>query len=70
MAAEDRTAARAVRLDLALKQAPYNFDFFQAVRHLECVHRDKPRIGCSLRPMDDPVRLCQEPSRIGQRHVL
>ncbi len=62
MATEDRAAARAVSLALALKQAPYSFDFFQAVRHLECVHRDKPRIGCSLRPMDDPVRLCQEPS--------
>lgn len=62
MAAKDRTAARALSLGLALQHEPYNFDFFQAVRSLECVHRDKPRMGRSLRPVDDPVRLGQEPS--------
>jgi len=62
MAAKDRAAARALSLGLALQHEPYNFDFFQAVRSLECIHRDKPRIGRSLRPGDDPVRLGQEPS--------
>ena len=46
----------------ALAREPYAFDFFQALRRLENLHRDKPRIGASLRPADDPVRLGQEPS--------
>ncbi len=62
MATQDRTAARAVRLGLALQREPYRFDYFQAVRQLECAHPDKPRIGRSQRPMDDPVRLGQAPS--------
>lgn len=62
MAAKDRAAARALSLGLALQHEPYRFDFFQTVRSLECIHRDKPRIGRSLRPGDDPVRLGQEPS--------
>jgi type VI secretion system protein ImpH len=65
MAGEDRTAADAVeigRLMEALRQKPYDFDFYHAIRRLECLHRDKPRIGQSLRPVDDPIRLGQEPS--------
>ena len=62
MVAQDRTAARAVRLGRALQKEPYRYDFFQAVRKLECVNLDKPRVGWSLRPVDDPVRLGQQPS--------
>jgi type VI secretion system protein ImpH len=62
MDAQDRTAARAVGLGRALQKESYRFDFFQAVRKLECVNPDKPRIGRSLRPVDDPVRLGQQPS--------
>jgi len=38
-----------------------DLDFFQAVRHLECAAAPV-RIGQSVRPADDPVRFCQEPS--------
>jgi len=45
-----------------LASAPHQFDFFQALRRLECAHRDRPRIGAGLRPLDDAVRLAQVPS--------
>src|SRR5690606_19296656 len=46
----------------ALKDSPHGFDFFQAMRRIECLHPEKPRLGAGLRPMDEPVRLAQEPS--------
>jgi type VI secretion system protein ImpH len=49
-------------LDEALRRAPTAFDFFQALRRLECAHRERPRLGESVRPADEPVRLGQEPS--------
>lgn len=45
-----------------LEQAPYAYDFYQTMRHLECLHGDKPRWGRALRPQDEPVRIGQEPS--------
>jgi len=45
-----------------LRQAPFTFDFFQAVRRLESVFGDRPRVGHSFKPAQDPVRFCQEPS--------
>ncbi len=46
----------------ALHREPYAYDFYQAMRRLENLHRDKPRLGEALRPADEPVRLGQEPS--------
>ncbi|MDT8302452.1 MAG: type VI secretion system baseplate subunit TssG [Sedimentisphaerales bacterium] len=46
----------------ALKDKPYDFDFFQAVRRLECTHPELPRIGHSQRPQSDPFRFCQNVS--------
>jgi type VI secretion system protein ImpH len=40
------------------------FDFFQAVRLIECSHPALPRVGASLRPRDDAVRFTQEPELI------
>jgi type VI secretion system protein ImpH len=62
MASADRAETGAVELHAQLRQAPHQFDFFQALRRLECAHRDQPRLGESLRPADDPVRFCQEAS--------
>jgi type VI secretion system protein ImpH len=45
----------------ALAEAPYRYDFYQALRRLECLHDDKPRWGRALRPIDEPVRLGQDP---------
>ena len=45
----------------ALAEAPYKFDFYQTMRRIECAYPDKPRWGEALRPIDEPVRLGQEP---------
>jgi type VI secretion system protein ImpH len=37
------------------------FDFFEAVRQLECSHHELPRIGTSQHPRQDPVRFVQSP---------
>jgi type VI secretion system protein ImpH len=62
MASPDRTQTYAVALFEALRRAPYAFHFFQVLRRLECLYRDRPRLGKSIRLADDPVRLAQEPS--------
>jgi type VI secretion system protein ImpH len=58
MADQDRAAAHA--LIEALRQEPYRFDFFHALRLIESVYADKPRLGTSLKAADDPVRLAQD----------
>ena len=45
-----------------LQEDPYSFSFLNAVRMLECIHSDKPRLGSSQRATDDPVRLSHGPS--------
>ncbi|WP_031432411.1 type VI secretion system baseplate subunit TssG [Methylomarinum vadi] len=45
-----------------LRQAPYKFDFYQALRLMECLNKKKPRLGYSAKPADDLVRLGQKPS--------
>ena len=49
-------------LSSALRDKPFCFDFFQAVRRLECAHPDLPRVGCAPRPNGDLVRFCQKAS--------
>lgn len=62
MAAASRTAAHVVAWLLALEQAPHRYDLFAALRRLECLYPDKPRIGEAARPADEAVRLGQKPS--------
>lgn len=62
MASQDRPANRGVGVAEALARDPSAFDFFQALRLVECSNRLQPRIGCSARPDQDPVRLGQDPS--------
>ncbi len=45
-----------------LQEFPYSFDFYQALRLLECARPDLPRIGFSQRLAEDAVRFGQEPS--------
>ncbi len=40
---------------------PYQFDFFQLVRRLQCAHPNLPAVGTSKRPEDDAVRFSQVP---------
>lgn len=45
-----------------LEDKPFSFDFFQALRRIECLHPRKPKLGTAMRPIDEPLRLAQEPS--------
>lgn len=40
------------------------FDLFQAMRRIENVFVDKPRLGDAMRPGEEPIRFAQEPSLI------
>ena len=54
---------RSTQHDLVLlREKAYQFSFFHALRLIECVHDDKPKLGTSKRPKDDPIRLGQEVS--------
>lgn len=44
-----------------LAREPYKYDFYQTLRRLECLYDNKPRWGTALRPVDEPVRLGQDP---------
>lgn len=55
-------APDAVALERALEERPEDFEFFGAIRQLECAHPDRPRLGESTKPAEDFVRLCQTPS--------
>ena len=44
-----------------LTAAPYRHDFYQTLRRIECLFPDKPRWGSARRPVDEPVRLGQDP---------
>lgn len=43
----------------AMAAEPQRYDFFHALRLIECHHADKPRLGTARRPVDEPVRLGQ-----------
>jgi type VI secretion system protein ImpH len=47
-----------------LTKAPHAYGFYQAMRRLEAAYADRPRLGRSVRPSQDAVRLGQEPSVI------
>jgi type VI secretion system protein ImpH len=44
-----------------LAATPYRFDFYQTLRRLECLYSEQPRWGEALRPIDERVRLGQDP---------
>jgi len=46
----------------ALAKAPWSFGFCHTLRRLDCLQPDRPRIGATARPADDPIRLGQQPS--------
>ena len=45
-----------------LERAPFEYDFYTAVRVFENLHPEKPRIGHAARPQDEPLRFAQEPA--------
>lgn len=60
MAGENRPPPH--HLNDRLQASPWGFDFFEALRRLECSRPDLPRIGSSQRLAEDPVRLGQKAS--------
>lgn len=45
-----------------LAAEPWTFGFYEAMRRLEALHSDRPRLGRSARPAQDAIRLSQEPA--------
>ncbi len=62
MVAQVRPNTDAITLLQKLEEKPYEFDFFSVLRQLECLHSEQPRFGEAARPIDEPIRLDQEPS--------
>jgi type VI secretion system protein ImpH len=62
MAGETGPAPDPVAALQALLEQPQSFDFFEALRRVECAWPSLPRLGTAARPADEPVRLGQAPS--------
>lgn len=62
MAGTARQTPDPVTLEAALAAAPEAFELFEALRRIECVHPERPRLGESTRPVEDAVRLGEMPS--------
>lgn len=45
-----------------MRERPFDFDFFAAVRRIECLASERPRVGRSASPREDPVRFGQDAS--------
>jgi type VI secretion system protein ImpH len=62
MADSDRTPPHLVSMLDKLEREPYGFDFYQAVRVLDCAEPDRPPTGRSTRTADDMIRFSQDVS--------
>jgi type VI secretion system protein ImpH len=62
MASAARQATDPVALLNALRDTPEAFEFFEALRRLECAFPDRPRLGMSTRSAEDFIRMGQTPS--------
>jgi len=62
MGTQTGTGAHTLKFLRELEESPYRHDFFMALRRLESMYPDMPRFGQGARPIDEPVRLGQEPS--------
>ncbi len=60
MADESRAAEFPLTPIDELRQQPYRFEFFAALRWLECLYSDQPRIGAAVLPTEEPIRLGQD----------
>jgi type VI secretion system protein ImpH len=61
MESQARQASDPVSILTDIHAQPWNYDFFQALRRIECESPHLPRLGHSLRLVDDPIRLGQQP---------
>lgn len=61
-AAQANLAADMAAFYAALANEPWRFDFFQAIRLIDCFNPGSPRTGTASRPMFEALRFTQEPS--------
>jgi type VI secretion system protein ImpH len=61
MASENRTTSRSIGLLDALTREAQEFDFHVAIRRLESLFRDVPRLGDARLPSEEKLRLGQIP---------
>ncbi len=57
-----RESADRVAFFRRMAEEPFKLDFYQVMRRIECFYPDRPRLGAGMRPIDEPIRLGQEPS--------
>lgn len=62
MASQDRLSPDDLTFLQLLEEAPYEADFYAVQRAIECMYSSHPRLGQSLQPADDAIRLGQEVS--------
>ena len=55
----DAVTARRNALMRDLSAEPWRYDFFLALRLIDALHPDKPRLGQARRPIDEPIRMGQ-----------
>jgi len=60
MESQARTPSDPVSTLTAMQAEPWEYDFFQALRRIECESPHLPRFGHSQRLADDPLRLGQQ----------
>ncbi|MET0026310.1 MAG: type VI secretion system baseplate subunit TssG [Candidatus Thiodiazotropha sp.] len=70
MASQAGSETHALGLYDQLRQGPYRFDFYQAMRRLECAYPNKPRLGETRHARDDNIRLGQDPTMAFQPSTL
>ncbi len=61
MATEERTGTDHLNHFAKLAETPEEYHILQALRVIDAAHSDRPRLGATRRPHEDPVRLGQEP---------
>lgn len=62
MADTGRTPADSLKKLESLQAAPYRYNYFSAIRMLDCVFSDSPRTGTSDRPAHEAFRIGQLPT--------
>lgn len=70
MAGKAGSETNAIGLFDRLQHAPYRFDFYQAMRRLECAYPQEPRLSESLHAKRDKIRLGQDPTMAFQPSTL
>ncbi len=66
----DKNRKKEYYLAEGLRQKPYQYSFFHALRLIECCYDDKPLIGQSKRPDDEVIRFGQEVSMAFETSTL